>query len=64
MQVGSWCSLARTETILSELNNSPAIAPEKKAVDDHLLVIYDPRNTGKEVIQKFMSSYHSEVAAA
>ena len=25
---------------------------------------YDPRNTGKEVIQKYMSSYHSEVAAA
>jgi hypothetical protein len=36
----------------------------KKAVDAYLLVIYDRRNTGKEVIQKYMSSYHSEVAAA
>ena len=36
----------------------------KKAVDAHLPVIYHPRNTGKEVIQKYMSSNHSEVAAA
>jgi hypothetical protein len=36
----------------------------KKSVDAQLLVIYDQDNTGKEVIQKFMSSYHSEVAAA
>ena len=28
------------------------------------LVFYYPLNTGKEVIQKYMSSYHSEVAAA
>jgi len=27
-------------------------------------VIYHLRNTGKEVIQKYMSSNHSEVAAA
>jgi hypothetical protein len=36
----------------------------KKAVDADLLVIYHPFNTGKEVIQKYMSSNHSEVAAA
>jgi hypothetical protein len=38
--------------------------PLKKPVDAHLLVIYHPNNTGKEVIQKYMSSNHSEVAAA
>ena len=36
----------------------------QKIVDAPLLVFYYPRNTGKEVIQKYMSSYHSEVAAA
>jgi hypothetical protein len=36
----------------------------KNPVDDQLLVPYHRRNTGKEVILKFMSSYHSEVAAA
>ena len=36
----------------------------KIPVDAHLLVIYHLRNTGKEVIQKYMSSNHSEVAAA
>ena len=36
----------------------------EKAVDDECVVLYDSGNTGKEVIQKFMSSYHSEVAAA
>ena len=33
-------------------------------IDADLLVFYYYRNTGKEVILKFMSSYHSEVAAA
>ena len=33
-------------------------------VDDPFFVSYHPRNTGKEVILKFMSSNHSEVAAA
>jgi hypothetical protein len=33
-------------------------------VDDRVLVPYDLHNTGKEVILKYMSSYHSEVAAA
>jgi hypothetical protein len=37
---------------------------QKKAVDAHALVLYDHANTGKEVILKYMSSYHSEVAAA
>ena len=36
----------------------------KKAVDDDKPLPYHPHNTGKEVILKFMSSYHSEVAAA
>ena len=36
----------------------------KSTVDDRCLVFYYPRNTGKEVIQKYMSSNHSEVAAA
>ena len=36
----------------------------EKAVDDDRVVPYDSRNTGKEVIQKYMSSNHSEVAAA
>lgn len=36
----------------------------KLAVDDHAHVSYDSANTGKEVIQKYMSSNHSEVAAA
>ena len=35
-----------------------------KAVDADPVVLYDSRNTGKEVILKFMSSNHSEVAAA
>ena len=33
-------------------------------VDDLYLLPYHPRNTGKEVILKYMSSNHSEVAAA
>ncbi len=33
-------------------------------VDADQLVFYDSVNTGKEVILKFMSSNHSEVAAA
>jgi hypothetical protein len=33
-------------------------------IDADPLVFYYDRNTGKEVILKFMSSYHSEVAAA
>ena len=33
-------------------------------IDADSLVSYYDRNTGKEVILKFMSSYHSEVAAA
>ncbi len=36
----------------------------KIAVDAHCQVSYHRRNTGKEVIQKYMSFYHSEVAAA
>ena len=36
----------------------------KKAVDALKVVPYDLLNTGKEVILKYMSSYHSEVAAA
>lgn len=31
-------------------------------LDAQRIVIYYLPNTGKEVIQKFMSSYHSEVA--
>jgi len=31
-------------------------------VDDFSLLFYYPRNTGKEVIRKYMSSNHSEVA--
>ena len=37
---------------------------KKFLVDAHVVILYDPLNTGKEVIQKYMSSYHSEVAAA
>jgi len=37
---------------------------DKLLVDAYSLLPYDFRNTGKEVIQKYMSSYHSEVAAA
>jgi hypothetical protein len=33
-------------------------------IDAAAHVIYYRANTGKEVIQKYMSSYHSEVAAA
>jgi hypothetical protein len=36
----------------------------KLPVDDPCRVPYDLCNTGKEVILKYMSSYHSEVAAA
>lgn len=36
----------------------------KIRIDDLYLVTYYRGNTGKEVIQKYMSSYHSEVAAA
>ncbi len=36
----------------------------KNTVDAHSLVFYHRSNTGKEVIAKYMSSYHSEVAAA
>ena len=31
-------------------------------IDDLALLFYYPLNTGKEVIQKYMSSNHSEVA--
>jgi hypothetical protein len=34
----------------------------KKVIDALSLVIYYRLNTGKEVIEKYMSSYHSEVA--
>ena len=34
----------------------------KKRLTVTRFVIYHPRNTGKEVIQKYMSSNHSEVA--
>jgi hypothetical protein len=37
---------------------------EKLLVDARAFVFYHRLNTGKEVILKFMSSYHSEVAAA
>ena len=37
---------------------------EIKFVDEEQSLIYYPVNTGKEVIQKYMSSNHSEVAAA
>ena len=47
---GNWCSRAADS--------------QKKAVDAPELVSYDRCNTGKEVIQKYMSSNHSEVAAA
>ncbi|CAN5363619.1 hypothetical protein BH18ACI2_BH18ACI2_22630 [soil metagenome] len=33
-------------------------------VDAQAIVIYHRRNTGKEVIKKYMSFNHSEVAAA
>jgi hypothetical protein len=34
----------------------------KIVLDARLIVIYYRRNTGKEVIKKYMSSNHSEVA--
>ena len=46
------------------LHGSGVIAATQKAVDAPLLVIYYPLNTGKEVILIYMSSNHSEVAAA
>ncbi len=36
----------------------------EKPVDASTLLFYYRVNTGKEVILKYMSSYHSEVAAA
>jgi hypothetical protein len=39
-------------------------AARKFTVDAHALFSYICANTGKEVILKYMSSYHSEVAAA
>lgn len=36
----------------------------KIPIDADYLVPYHQHNTGKEVILKYMSSYHSEVAAA
>jgi len=36
----------------------------KNLIDAYQLVFYYPSNTGKEVIEKYMDSYHSEVAAA
>jgi len=36
----------------------------KKQLTTKVIYFIIPSNTGKEVIQKFMSSYHSEVAAA
>ena len=41
-----------------------ARAQSNITVDDPSLLSYHPHNTGKEVILKFMSSNHSEVAAA
>ena len=40
------------------------VAGFELTVDARQLVFYDSVNTGKEVILKFMSSNHSEVAAA
>jgi hypothetical protein len=36
----------------------------KIIIDGRFIVVYDRGNTGKEVIQKRMSFYHSEVAGA
>jgi hypothetical protein len=35
---------------------------DEKVIDEITLLFYDQFNTGKEVIQKFMISNHSEVA--
>jgi hypothetical protein len=43
---------------------TPVSQAKKLAVDGRALVSYATRNTGKEVILKYMSSNHSEVAAA
>jgi hypothetical protein len=42
----------------------PRKSAAKNTVDDLFLVPYHRGNTGKEVILKYMSSNHSEVAAA
>ena len=40
------------------------VNPRLKLLVDAPPCVYHRRNTGKEVILKYMSSYHSEVAAA
>ena len=43
-------------------SNGPESDTAKNLIDEIALLFYDQFNTGKEVIQKFMSSNHSEVA--
>ncbi len=48
-----------TDTIItSRVKNCPI----KKTIDEFALLFYYRLNTGKEVIKKYMSSNHSEVA--
>jgi hypothetical protein len=42
--------------------NTETERTREKPIDELRLVIYHLSNTGKEVIQKYMSSNHSEVA--
>ena len=55
-----------TRTIVDKLTRSlPAsgsVAATNISIDETALVFYYLLNTGKEVIEKFMSSNHSEVA--
>jgi hypothetical protein len=42
--------------------NAASLCSKKIVIDALNLLSYHPLNTGKEVIEKFMSSNHSEVA--
>ncbi len=42
--------------------NTASLSNKKISIDDFALLFYHPLNTGKEVIEKYMSSNHSEVA--
>ena len=52
----------KSRQIFNTDNTEDTERPKEKLIDELRLVIYHLSNTGKEVIQKYMSSNHSEVA--
>jgi hypothetical protein len=49
---------------MCELSKPKQLTISEKVIDAQAELLYYPRNTEKEVIKKYMSSNHSEVAEA